>query len=53
MVDHPRLVSAIARDLYLESIDLAAHERFINMPAVPPDSAPYQRSVEGQAREVA
>jgi cation diffusion facilitator CzcD-associated flavoprotein CzcO len=53
MVYHPRLVSAIARDLYLESVDTAVHERFINAPLVPPDPAPYQRAVEGRAREVA
>jgi cation diffusion facilitator CzcD-associated flavoprotein CzcO len=53
MVDHPRLVLAIARDLYLEGVDTAAHERFINAPLVPPDPAPYQRAVEGNAREVA
>jgi hypothetical protein len=48
-VDHPRLVSAIARDLYLESVDTAAHERFINSPVTPPDPAPYQRAVQGRA----
>ena len=53
MVDHPRLVTAIARDLYLASVDTAAHERFINTPLVAPDPAPYQRAVEGNAREVA
>jgi cation diffusion facilitator CzcD-associated flavoprotein CzcO len=53
MVDHPRLVTAIARDLYLESVDTAANERFINTPLVAPDPAPYQRAVEGRAREVA
>jgi cation diffusion facilitator CzcD-associated flavoprotein CzcO len=53
MVDHPRLVAAIARDLYVESVDTAAHERYINAPVVPSDPAPYQRAVEGNAREVA
>jgi cation diffusion facilitator CzcD-associated flavoprotein CzcO len=53
MVDHPRLVSAIARDLYLDSLDTAAHERYINTPLMPPDPAPYQRAVEGQAKAVA
>ena len=53
MVYHPRLVSAIARDLYLDSVDAAAHERYINAPLVPPDPAPYQRAVEGQAKAVA
>lgn len=53
MVDHPRLATAIARDLYREGVDIAANERFINAPQVPPDPAPYQRAVEGLAREVA
>jgi hypothetical protein len=53
MVDHPRLVSAIVRDLYLDSLDAAAHERYISAPLVPPDPTPYQRAVEGQAKAVA
>jgi len=53
MVDHPRLVSAVARDLYLDSLDAAAHERYINAPLVPSDPAPYQRAVEGQVKAVA
>jgi cation diffusion facilitator CzcD-associated flavoprotein CzcO len=53
MVDHPRLVAAIARDLYLESVDTALHERYINAPLVPSDPAPYRRAIEGQAREAA
>jgi FAD-dependent urate hydroxylase len=53
MADHPRLVAAIARDLYLESVDTAVHERFIHAPLVPPDPSPYQRAVEGRARAVA
>ena len=44
--DHPRLVSAIARDLYVESVDTATHRRFINAPAVAPDPAPYQRALQ-------
>ena len=51
--DHPRLVSAIARDLYVESVDTAAHQRFINAPVVPPDPAPYQRAIQRPAREAA
>jgi cation diffusion facilitator CzcD-associated flavoprotein CzcO len=54
MVDHPRLVTAIARDLYLESVDMAAHERYFNMPAAAPqDPSPYERAVVGRVREVA
>jgi cation diffusion facilitator CzcD-associated flavoprotein CzcO len=46
-VDHPRLVSAIARDLYVENIDIDANKRFTNLPQVAPSSAPYERAVEG------
>ena len=53
MACHPRLVTAIARDLFVDSVDAAAHERYINMPLTPPDPAPYQRAVEGDARAVA
>lgn len=53
MVDHPRLVAAIARDLYVESVDTIAHERYFNVPAVPQDPAPYLQAVVGDAREVA
>ena len=52
-VDHPRLVSAIARDLYLESVDTAAHQRFVNAPPAPPDPAPYQGAIQPRAREAA
>jgi cation diffusion facilitator CzcD-associated flavoprotein CzcO len=53
MVCHPRLVTAIARDLYLESVDGAAHQRYLNAPLVLPDAAPYLHAVEGGARAVA
>ena len=52
-VDHPRLVAAIARDLYVESVDTAAHQRFINSPPAPADPAPYQRAIQRRAREAA
>ncbi len=52
-VDHPRLVSAIARDLYLESVDTAAHQRFITSPLAAPDPMPYQEVIQRRAREVA
>jgi len=45
VVDQPRLVAAIARDLYVEGIDTAAHERFINAPLTAPSAAPYERAV--------
>jgi cation diffusion facilitator CzcD-associated flavoprotein CzcO len=51
VVDQPRLVAAIARDLYREGIDTAAHERFINAPLAAPSSEPYERAVA--TREVA
>jgi cation diffusion facilitator CzcD-associated flavoprotein CzcO len=53
VVDHPRLVTAIARDLYLEGVDVAVHERFINAPLNAPSAAPYERAVEGKRRDVA
>ena len=53
VVDQPRLVAAIVRDLYLEGVDTAAHERYISTPLVAPDAAPYQRSVATPAREAA
>jgi cation diffusion facilitator CzcD-associated flavoprotein CzcO len=45
VVDQPRLVAAIARDLYREGVDTAAHERFINAPLTAPSAAPYERAV--------
>jgi FAD-dependent urate hydroxylase len=53
VVDQPRLISAIARDLYVEGVDVAAHERFINAPLTAPSSAPYDRAVATRARRVA
>ncbi len=52
-VEHPRLVAAIARDLYVESVDPAAQQRFINAPMLPADPAPYQKALERRAREAA
>ena len=52
-VDQPRLIAAVARDLYVEGVDTAAHERFINAPLATPDPAPYQRAVETRERDVA
>ncbi len=51
--DHPRLVTAIARDLYVASVDSDAHERFFEAPLVPADPAPYRRAIARSAREVA
>jgi hypothetical protein len=41
----PQLVSAIARDLFVEGIDAAANRRYLDTPAMPPDPTPYQRAV--------
>jgi cation diffusion facilitator CzcD-associated flavoprotein CzcO len=53
VVDQPRLVAAIVRDLHLEGLDVAAHERYINTPLVAPDAAPYQGAVDTPASEAA
>lgn len=53
VADHPRLVAAIARDLYVEGVDTAAHRRFIEAPLAPPDPAPYDRAVQRRARAAA
>ncbi len=53
VVDQPRLVSAIARNLYVEGVDTAAHERFINAPLPVPNAAPYERAVATRERDVA
>jgi cation diffusion facilitator CzcD-associated flavoprotein CzcO len=47
-VIHPRLLTAIARDLYVESVDVAVHERFIAQPLAAPSAAPYERAVAGR-----
>ena len=52
-VDHPRLVAAIARDLYIDSVDTEAHQRFITSPAAPADPALYQRAIQQRANEAA
>jgi len=52
-VGHPRLVSAIARDLYVDSVDTAAHQRFVVSPVAPADPAPYQRAIQRQVPDAA
>ncbi len=47
MVLQPQLVSAIARDLFIDGVDAEANKRFLALPAPPSDPAPYQRSVRG------
>jgi hypothetical protein len=53
VVDQPRLITAIARDLYVEGVDTAVHERFVNLPLTAPSAAPYERAVAKSAREAA
>jgi FAD-dependent urate hydroxylase len=53
MVDHPRLVTAIARDLYVEGVDVDANQRFVSLPQAAPDPSPYERAVVGRARSAA
>lgn len=53
VVDHPRLVSAIARDFYVAGVDVAAHKRFIETPLVAPSAAPYESAVVGRRRSAA
>jgi cation diffusion facilitator CzcD-associated flavoprotein CzcO len=45
VVLQPRLISAIARDLFAEGIDVAANARFNSAPLPVPDPAPYQKAV--------
>jgi cation diffusion facilitator CzcD-associated flavoprotein CzcO len=42
---HPRLVTAVARDLFLADLDIAQNQRFNDTPPPPPDPAPYQRAL--------
>ncbi|HVY67118.1 MAG TPA: SidA/IucD/PvdA family monooxygenase [Gammaproteobacteria bacterium] len=52
-VDEPRLVNAVARDLYVEGVDIEAHKRFTNAPQVAPSAAPYERAVVGGMKNAA
>ena len=52
-VDHPRIVSAIARDLYVASVDTAAHRRWSESPESPADPAPYERAIQRQVSDAA
>lgn len=45
VVDHPRLISVIARDLFVAGVDVAAHKRFSEAPQAAPDPAPYRKAV--------
>jgi cation diffusion facilitator CzcD-associated flavoprotein CzcO len=48
--DHPRVIEGIARDLFVAGVDVAAHQKFVNLPQVAPDPSPYQSAVEGPQR---
>jgi cation diffusion facilitator CzcD-associated flavoprotein CzcO len=50
---YPRLFAGVARDLYVESVDVALHKQFVDTPLVAPSSAPYDSVVEGRSRDVA
>ncbi len=51
--DQPRLVTAIAHDLYRESVDSDAHDRFVEAPVLPADPAPYERALRTTGRDAA
>jgi len=53
MAYHPRLVAAVARDLYADSLDIGAHEHYVHAPLVAPDPVPYQSRVAGNGRAAA
>lgn len=44
-VHQPALVAAIAGDLFLGDLDVAAHKRFALTPDPAPDAAPYQKAL--------
>ncbi len=46
---HPRIISAIATDLYVASVDVDAHRRWAESPLSPADPAPYERAVQRRA----
>lgn len=50
---HPRIISAVATDLYVASVDTAAHQRWVEAPMAPADPAPYQRAIQRRAGEAA
>jgi len=53
VVYQPRLVAAIARDLFVEDVDVDAHERYINAPLTAPSMAPYEKSIATRGRDAA
>ncbi|HEX6999438.1 MAG TPA: FAD-dependent oxidoreductase, partial [Gammaproteobacteria bacterium] len=53
MLDHPRLIGAVARGLFVEGVDVELHASWVNAPLREPDPAPYARAVVGRSREAA
>jgi FAD-dependent urate hydroxylase len=47
MVLQPQLIDAITRDLFVEGIDVAMNQRFVDLPQSAPDPAPYQSAIHG------
>lgn len=45
MVLQPQLISAVARDFFVEGVDVAVNKRYVDMPPSPPDPTPYQRAI--------
>ncbi len=50
---HPRIISAIATDLYVASVDVDAHRRWVEAPMSPADPAPYERAIQARTGEAA
>jgi cation diffusion facilitator CzcD-associated flavoprotein CzcO len=46
MPDQPRVITAIARELYVEGVDVAANKGYMDAPVVPVDPELYQRAVQ-------
>jgi cation diffusion facilitator CzcD-associated flavoprotein CzcO len=50
---HPRIISAIAKDLYVASVDTAAHRAWVESPMSPADPAPYERAIQSGVSDAA
>lgn len=44
-VDHPRLVSAIEKDLFLADVDTEANRRYLQAPVAAPDTSAYEKAL--------
>lgn len=51
--DTPRLVGAIARDLYLQSVDVSINEHYIKTLDAVPDQSTFAHAIKSRVREVA